>query len=441
MLKKTLPHFLITLLVGLFLGCASTNPYADEAQSNIQNNNFEAALEAAEEAITNHPDDALGYYYKAVALGEIGAEQEDPSARADYYERMNDTFEEAREVASKMESAPSEIENIPAIKGIIWRNEHNRAVELATDDSLKKTVEDPLGDAVNHLENATTVAPDSSLSWDVLSQVSAMNNDFSKAAQAKEKYFSMIPDTSITEQDHLQLAGFYYSEDNLDKVLEVLEKASDQYPESEEITSNLADTYMNTGHPEKSIATVEELVKQNPENPQYHLVLGTQIYQSALRLNDQISDNYDRIFELNQEARQASGGKAQEIKNELAELEQENQELEQEMNKLTDRAEEELNTVLEYRENDASAYNTLGVIYQNKAKALFDKRNNTLDNQKSAEFDKQAKEMLEEAMKNYQRAAEIEPDNQQYWEKLFSIYVALGMDEKAEEARKKAGIE
>ncbi len=441
MLKKILPHLLVALLMGLFISCASTNPYADEAQSNIQNNNFEAALESAEEAITNHPDDPLGYYYKAVALGEIGAEQEDPSTRTEYYERMNEAFEEAREVASKLESTPNEIENISAIKGVIWRTEHNRAVNLATDDSLKKTVDDPLGDAVIHLQNATTVAPDSSLSWDVLSQVSAMNNDFSKAAQAKEKYMGMVHDTSITEQDYLQLAGFYYSEDNLDKVLEVLEKANDQYPESEEITSNLADIYMNTGNPEKSIATVEELVRQNPENPQYHLVLGTQVYQSALKLNDQINENFDQIFQLKQQAQQASGSESQEIKDKIDKLEQENQELEQEMNKLTDRAEEELNIVLEHREDDASAYNTLGVIYQNKAKALFDKRNNTLDNQKSNEFDNQAKEMLEEAMDNYQKAAEIDPDNQEYWEKLFSIYVALGMDEKAEEARKKAGIE
>lgn len=441
MLKKTFPHLLIILIIGLFLGCASSNPLADEAQSHIRSNNFEAALESAEKAIEEYPDDPLGYYYKGVALGELGSSQDDPSARAEYYKRMNEAFEEAREVASKLESAPSEIENISAIKGVIWRDEHNRAVQLATDDSLKQTVDNPLGNAVRHLENATTVAPDSSLSWDVLSQVAAMDNKFEKAAQAKEKYMSMVPDTSISEQDYLQLASFYYSSDNQEKVMEVLEKGSEQYPENEEIISNLADTYMNAGMAEKSIATVEKLVEQNPDNPQYHLVLGTQIYQSALRINDQISENYDKILDLQQEARKASGQEAKKLKEQIAELDKENEKLQQEMDKLTDRAVKELETVLEQRPNDASAYNTLGIIYQNKAKALFDERNRTTDNEKAAKLDSQAKDMLTKAMENYQKATEINPDNQDYWQKLFSIYVALGMDEKAEEARKKAGIE
>lgn len=441
MLKNKLPHILVTLLAGLLLGCGSSNPLADEAQSHIRSNNYQAALESAEEAIAEYPDDPLGYYYKAVALGEMGAEQQDPAARAEYYKRMNETFEEAREVASRLESVPDEIENIGTIKSVFWRQEHNRAVNLATDDSLKQTVADPMGDAVEHLENATIVAPDSALSWDVLSQVAAMNNDFGKAAETKEKYFTMIPESEISEQDYLQLASFYYSDDNMEKVIEVLEKGREQYPESEEIASNLADTYMNTGRSDKSIATVEDLVERNPDNPQYRLVLGTQIYQSALRFNDRITENYDKLFELERKVRQASGQEADKIKQQIAELEQENEELQEELDKLTERAIDELETVLEYRENDASAYNTLGVIYQNKAKAYFDERNRTTDNQKAAKLDSQAKEMLEKARENYVKATEIEPDNKDHWQKLFEIYVALGLDEKAEEARKKAGIE
>jgi len=43
-------------------------------------------------------------------------------------------------------------------------------------------------------------------------------------------------------------------------------------------------------------------------------------------------------------------------------------------------------------------------------------------------------------MKYYEIAAEIDPDNQEYWKNLFSIYTALGMDQKAEEAMQKAGM-
>ncbi len=44
-------------------------------------------------------------------------------------------------------------------------------------------------------------------------------------------------------------------------------------------------------------------------------------------------------------------------------------------------------------------------------------------------------------MKYYEKATEIEPDNQDYWANLFRVYTSLGMDQKAEEAMKKAGLD
>ena len=44
-------------------------------------------------------------------------------------------------------------------------------------------------------------------------------------------------------------------------------------------------------------------------------------------------------------------------------------------------------------------------------------------------------------MTNYEKAAELNPDDPKYWRSLYQVYVALGMDEKAKEAEKKAGME
>src|SRR5699024_11628316 len=97
--------------------------------------------------------------------------------------------------------------------------------------------------------------------------------------------------------------------------------------------------------------------------------------------------------------------------------------------------------LVQYQSNNNAAYNTLEIIYQNQAKAIFDKRNRTKDNEKAAQLDKQGKEMLQEAMKNYKRATEIKPNEQKYWKSLYSIYVALGMDDKAADAMEKAGMQ
>ena len=416
-------------------------PLIDEAKSSIQSQNPQAALESAEQSIQEFPNDPLGYYYKAVALGEIAGNEPDPAMRTDYYEQMNEAFSTAEAMADTMEQSPSEIGNISSVRGVLWQTEHNKGVQFVQDDSLKNTVDNPMSRSVQHLKNATILQPDSSLSWNVLSQVATMDKNYEEAAKAKTRYIEIVPDSSVTPNDHIQLASFYYNLEQQQKVVEVFEKAQEQYPDNQDIVSNLADAYNRIGEPEKAISTVERLVEQNPENPRFHLVLGTQIYQKALEVGDTVSANSDEILQLQRKLSKASGDQANQIKQQIADLEQENAELQPRVDELTDRAEEELNLVLEYNSESAQAYNTLGVIYQNKAKAVFDMRNRTTeDNAKAKRLDDKGKELLRKSMGYYESATEIEPDNQDYWRSLFSIYTTLGMDEKAKEAMNKAGI-
>lgn len=438
---KKLPYLLVTLLIGIFIGCGSSNPLVDEAKSSIESQNPKAALESAEKSIEQYPGDPLGYYYKGVALGELAGAEKDPAVRQDFYNQMNEAFSTAESVADTSESVPGEIERIPSVKNVLWQTEHNRGVEMARDDSLQNTVDEPLAVSSQHLKNATIIQPDSSLSWNVLSQVAAMNEDFQEAANAKEKYIGMVPDTTAGPNDYIQLASYYFNLDEQEKVVEVFEKAQDQYPNNQDIVSNLADAYNRVGEPEKAISTVERLVEQDPENPRFHLVLGTQIYQQALTLNDSLAATSEEMLQLQKKLQNASGSEAEQIQQQISELEQEVQTLRPRVDELTNRAEDELQTTLEYDSESASAHNTLGIIYQNRAKTVFDERNRTTDNAEAKKLDDEGKEMLREAMNYYEQAAEIEPDNQDYWRSLFSIYTALGMDEKAQDAMEKAGMQ
>ena len=436
---KKLPHILVTLLVCIMVGCGSSNPFADEAQKGIENRQFESALTAAEQSIKERPGDPRGYYYKAVALGEI-AGQQDPLKRAELYKQMNEFFDKARTVADTAESVPSEMERISSVKNLIWQTEHNRAVQFVRSDSLKNTVEQPMSYSMAHLKNATIVQPDSSLSWNVLSSVSAMNKDYQQAVDAKTQYISMTPDSSLEPTDFIDLASFHFQMDNQQEVLQVFERAQKHFPQNEEIVSNLADAYNRVGEPEKARATVRELVEKFPENPQYHLVLGTQIYQQALDVGDTLSTNSNKILKLQRKLQNASDSEKQNIQGQISKLVDINQELQSQLDELTAEAEDELKTTLEYRPKDAQAHNILGIIYQNKAKAIFDQRNRTDDLERVKELDKKGKELLKQAMTYYQEATEIEPDNKEYWKSLFEVYTTLGMDKKAKEAMNKAGM-
>ncbi|MDZ7660699.1 tetratricopeptide repeat protein [Fodinibius sp.] len=440
MFIKKLPHLLVTLLTVILIGCGSSNPLADEAQNNLKNQDFEAAIASAEKSIEQYPGDPLGYYYKAVALGELARSQDDPTERADYYEQMNKAFETAKSVADTSENVPSKINNISGVKVAIWQTEFQRGIDLATNDSVMSTVDNPMKLSMQHLKNATKVLPDSASSWNVYAQISARNKEFEEAVSAKDKYMNMIPESEIDTVDYLHLGNYYYNLDKHDKVVEVFEEGQERYPGSERIASALADAYGRVGEDEKAIATLNKLVEQDPKNPQYRLVMGTKLYQQALRIRDSLNTNSQEIMKLQKQFNQADQSDKEEIKSKIESLSSENEKLMKEMNELTKRAEEEIKVALEYRPNDPAAYETLGVIYQNKAKTYFDRRNRTTDNKEAARLDKVGKENIRQAMKYYEKAVELDPDNKNYWRSLFQIYTFLGMDEKAKEAMEKAGM-
>ncbi|WP_440998464.1 tetratricopeptide repeat protein [Fodinibius sp. SL11] len=441
MFIKKLPHLLVTLLAAILIGCGTSNPLADEAQSNLKNQDFEAAIASAEKSIETYPGDPLGYYYKAVALGELAGSKDDPSERLEYYKKMNDAFETAKTVADTSENKPGEIDNISGVKVAVWQNEFQKGVDYATNDSLKGTVENPMEYSLFHLRNATEIQPDSASSWNVRAQIAARNQEFKEAVTSKEKYMSMISESEIDTVDYMHLGNYYYNLGNEEKVVEAFEKGKERFPESTPIVTNLADAYRRANQPEKAISTLESLVQQNPDNAQYRLVMGTQIYQQALELQDSMGTNSEKIMDLQQKLKQANGSEKDKIKSQIQQLSDQNEKMLARKEELTNRAEKEIKKALEIRPDDPAAYETLGVIYQNRAKTLFDRRNRTTDNQQAAKFDKQGKEDIRQAMDYYEKAVELDPENQSYWRSLFQIYTFLGMDEKAQEAMEKAGMD
>ncbi|PAU95852.1 hypothetical protein CK503_01995 [Aliifodinibius salipaludis] len=441
MFIKKLPHLLVTLLAAILIGCGSSNPLADEAQNNLKSQDFEGAIASAEKSIEKYPGDPLGYYYKAVALGELASSKEDPSERLEYYKKMDETFETAKAVADTSENKPGEIENISGVKVAVWQNEFQSGVNYATDDSLKGTVENPMEYSLYHLRNATEIQPDSASSWNVRAQIAAQNKKFEEAVTSKEKYMGMISESEIDTVDYMHLGNYYFNVGNDKKVVEVFEKGKERFPESRPIVTNLADAYSRAGQQEKAIATLEELVQQDPDNAQYRLVMGTKIYQQALELQDTLGTNSEKIMELQRKFKQADPSKQEEIKSQIDKLSNQNEKLLAEQEELTNRAEEVIKKALEIDPDEPAAYETLGVIYQNRAKNLFDRRNRTADNKKAAKLDEQGKKDIRQAMDYYEKAVELDPDNKNYWRSLFQIYTFLGMDEKAEEAMEKAGMD
>ncbi|HET8864392.1 MAG TPA: tetratricopeptide repeat protein [Gracilimonas sp.] len=438
-MKKLLSNLIpVILFFGILSGCETSSPAIDQAQVNIYTQNFDSAHAGLDRFIEQNPNSGIGFYYKALAYAQEAVTVEPPSDRKPYYRDFRENIVTAREFFDAAEEKPEEAGDVSNLILNNWGREHNASLDYATNDSVMASVEEPLKIAASHLENAIIINPDSTLSYDVLSQIHFMDNNYESAAEVLSQ--SMELKDPPPADDYDRLGAFYTQLGETEKAIDVLKEGLELYPDSVSLTQKLADNYMTAGERELAIEVLEDLIETEPQNPQYHLALGTIVLTETDSFTGQISDLYDEIYDLKSELRNASGSKAEDLRSQIESLEQEiNKNIDQ-IQRLNDIAEQELLRTIELRADDAIAYNALGVLYNNKAAILFGQRNYSDDMDLVDQYDTQAKEQLTKAMENYEKAVELNPDNTSAWRSLSSIYITLDMQEKAEEALDKAGM-
>jgi predicted Zn-dependent protease len=443
--KKIAPLLTTLLLGGLIVSCSTTSSSVlKNAQNYIKSKQYDSTLAEANRFLQKHPGNAEGYFYKGEALGLKASDTSKisistPKKATPLYKQMAQAFDKAKQIGDTMSKPPSVLQRIDPVRTSLWRTEHNLGVNYARKDSLHNTVQNPLEVAIGHLQNATIAQPDCAISWNALAQVNGLKQNYKQAAAAQQKYLSMADST--TSRNYLVLAQYYNRSNQPKKALPVLEKAHQQYPDSIKTVEMLADTYSKLGQSDKSINLVKELVQKNPSNGRYRMSLGTQIYQKEIKLQHKYDSNSDSLLTLQNKKTNASGDQADQIQDQMNQLQEQNADLKKQMDDLTQRALKQLHEAQNDGQNGANVYFTLGVIYQNKASVLYEQRNLTLDNDKANQLNEQARAQLKKARDYYKQAAQIDPDNKKYWRSLYQIYTGLGNDQKAQEAKQKAGIQ
>lgn len=420
---------LFALVLAFLVASCGGDPLIDPIKAGLNAQNYDEALAMADTAILKDPTNGAPHYYKAVVYSNLAQLEANPNDRTPLYENMRSSLMEARSKYDMMESPGAEASEITNLILDAWELEHNEGIKYATVDSVMESVEAPLSWSIAHLTNATTINPDSVLSFDVIAQIYYMNQEPAKAAASITTAIELQDKASATEYD--RLGSYYFLSDQPEKAVAAMEEGLELYPDSVYLIEKLADGLFQIDQTEKALSIMDELTKNDPDNPRYHLVIGTRVYQRVLNLSDEVETLRDEIFDL-----ERSNGSQEEIdakNNRIGELEAE-------ITPLTERAEQELLEAARLDDTIASTFNTLGILYQNNSAALFDKRNNTVDNDEAAQFDEMARAEATKAMEFYEKAAEINPDNTSYWSSLFRIYTLLDMPEKAEEAMQKAGM-
>jgi tetratricopeptide (TPR) repeat protein len=427
------------LLIGFLWGCETTDPLVSEMETNTFLGNYEAVFSAADQALAADSSNSLAYYYRGVAYGFRAQDTTPPWERQSDYSNSREAFTNAKEWMNRAEETPSEFEEIDNYITNFWADEHNSAIAYLTDDSTSNSVDNPNRYAVAHLNNATTIQPDSALSYIVLASTQF---NMGNTPEAIETYEIAMERLDVPEEDDYEfLISLYLDQDRYDEAYDMTMRAREDYPENTQFVQFLADIYIQQGDIDEAISIIEDLIEDDPNNPQYYRVLGTQIYQNVSAINSEVSELYNEAFDMERELRSLSGEEREEMEEELEDVRERIDTLQEESSELTEIAVENMEKVVELLPQDDEAHNILGIIYQNEASNLFDQRNNIVDdNEMVQQLDEQAREALQQARQYYERAAEINPDEPEYWESLTQVYTILGMEEEAREAMEKAGM-
>jgi tetratricopeptide (TPR) repeat protein len=437
-MKSIKPLLYIFALVGFLWACETTDPLVNDVQILLVTGEFDQALEVVDAALAEDQNNHIAHYYKGVILTAQAESFEDPRERKPYYERARSSFDSAKNLMAELEETPGELEELEETVTFYWAEEFNSGVNILNDDSVFAATPDPNLTAVAHFENAATVQPDSSLSYQVMSSAYFNADDIDNAVSSYERAMELL--SSPAQDDYEYMISILLVQPNFERAIEYSEEARANFPGETVFVQLLADAYLQAGEQDKAIELVEGLIAEDPENPQYRRVLGTQVYQTVSELSNEVSGMYESAFELRRNMRSLQGNERERAERQLAEIESEIDAIEDQMDELTQISIREMGRVVELEPESESANFILGIIYQNRAASLFERRNNTEDNMEAQDLDARARENLQEALVYYERAAEINPDNPENWQSLFQVYTTLGMEEEAMEAMERAGL-
>ena len=439
-MKKFRIFLPIFLLAGLFWACETTDPFVNDVTLGIFTGDFESALQITENALTEDPNNHIAHYYKGVTLTAWADSFEDPRDRRSYYERARVSFDTAEELMLQLEEEPEELQDLYDTVIGYWAEEYNSGVNIQTDDSLFSVTPDPFQTSLEYFYNAATINPDSAMTYQVMASTYFQLDDIDNAITSYEKAMSILETPGI--DDYEFIISLYLFDNRYEAALNLSQQALNEFPDETSFVQFLADAYIQSGQRDEAIELIEGLIEEDPDNPQYRRVLGTQIYQSVDRATSEVTQFYREIFDLNIEARSLSGSERDAIDTRIAEMQAQIDEMESEIDEYTQVALREIHRVVELEPESESANFILAIIYQNRAANLFERRNNVVaDSDLVAEYDNRARENLEQARIYYEQAAEINPDNPENWHSLFQVYTGLGMEEEALDAMEKAGLD
>lgn len=390
-MRITQTRMVIPIFIGIAFGiffitsCTSTD-FLNESDR-------ETSLEEIQTQIEQDPDNSDLKIEKLDILFDLARNNPSPLLRKPYYRNMYDT---AMEISYQTDSQSAEIDQK---LNQAWSFEQGQAVSLLqTDDT--ENFEQHLNTIVAHFDNAITVQPDSLVTYTLKATTLYEGGQIEDAIQTLEMAISTGEQTDPQIQE--KLAYMHLEVGNLDRSIELYKELALENISDSNVQNGLVNAYVLNEQHEEAVEVLRELAETYPNRPEYQETLATELFF---------------IFEKNSADFIAEPGTSHTDPENLLNLLHE-------IDVIFSDLQEELPSAEEGTERMASFYTHAA----NTASDLANVTNG--DIQQS--FNQIEIDFYNQALPLWQKLAELQPENIEYRENLYQIYLELDMEDEAQ---------
>ncbi|MCD6118042.1 tetratricopeptide repeat protein [bacterium] len=241
-MKRTLLLVIVSSLIALFFATGCQQTAVTSAKVYMQQENYDKAIEQAQQAIKTMPNDQEAYYVLGLAYG-----------KKEQFKEMNEAFTKCLEIS------PMHKADIDHDRKVYWIKVFNTGVNQIKQDKIK--------DAIASFELARELLPDRVDSYKNLAYCYSLLKEYDKSLEIYNGGLKVAP-------EDLELKKFighiYYSKKEYDKAIKVLTEVVDKAdPNSQTYKDALFDiaySYDLKGEPENAIKMYQNALKIAPED-------------------------------------------------------------------------------------------------------------------------------------------------------------------------------
>ena len=274
---RTLLLSTLSIIVLTFSACQQTNYAVEEAKYEILDERPLSAIQQANQAIKDDPENPDGHFYRAMGLSEL-AKKEVVAKRYALYERMIQSLDIAEEFYSR-KNQKNNVANVELERLNAYTREFNAATKMI--DATKETSTQRLLDASSHLKNALLISPDSATPYRLLARIHLQLNDSNRALEMVAK--AQKVDSLRPAKYNLEKGIALQKLEKFKDALPLLEESSRNNPDNVDVMIALYNTYQQLGMLDAAERSLEKVARLRPKDPVIKLHKGRKLAMDVQR--------------------------------------------------------------------------------------------------------------------------------------------------------------